>query len=170
MGGVEPDPGRRQHEVDVPVVAVAPILEHLLQVELRDHIMCGEESVHVGFKAQFSVDGALVELDLHEAIRIGPDDEIDLRPVNHDHLLDVVYDVGQLLLGHPFHAAVCLGWLELTVKNFVLFNPLRSKYVFLADLVGVVQTEKRRHKLLERCVVKETVLELDYTNPLIQGK
>jgi len=92
--GVELDPGRSQHEVDMTSEFVAPELDHSAQVELADHIVRLDQRVHVGFQAVFSVDTFLVKLNLDKAIRVGSDDEVDFGPVDHDYFLHVVHDVG----------------------------------------------------------------------------
>ena len=55
MSWVKFNPLRRQHEVDMVVVLVAPELEHLPQVELADHLMGRDQGVHVSFEAQLCV-------------------------------------------------------------------------------------------------------------------
>ena len=94
---VEFDPRRRQHEVDVTLELVAPELDDAAQVELADHFVALDQCVHVRFEAMLGVHALLVELNLDEAIRVGTDDEVDLRPIDHDYFLDIVDDVRQLL-------------------------------------------------------------------------
>ncbi len=94
MRGIEPDPRRRQHKVDVSLISEAPILEDLLQIELADYLVSSKHGVHVSPQSKICVDTSLVELDLHEAVGIGTDNKVHFRPVNHNNLLDVVDDVG----------------------------------------------------------------------------
>lgn len=124
--------------------------------------MRGEQRVHVGLQPQFGVDGPLVKFDLDKAIGVRADDEVDLRPVNHDYFLYVVHDIRQLCLSDPLHAAIGLRGPELPVQYLVLLDPLGAQHVLLADLVRVVHAEERRHELLQGRIVQEAVLELDY--------
>ena len=91
---VKLDPGRSQHEVNMPLELITPELDHPSQVELADHLMRLNQGVHVSLEAVLRINRLLVKLDLDEAVRIRSNDEVDLRPVNHDHLLDVVHNVG----------------------------------------------------------------------------
>jgi hypothetical protein len=121
---VETNPRRSEHEVDVPVVFVAPELEHAFQIELAYHIVSSEHGVHVGLQSKFGVYASLIELDLYEAIRVRSYDEVDLGPVYHDNLLDVVDDIWQLLLSDSLHALIHLRRFELSVQDLVLLYPL----------------------------------------------
>ena len=123
MCGVEPDPRGRQHEIHMPLVSPAPVLENLLQIELTYHVMCCKQCVHVSLEAKLSVDRALVELDLDEAVRVCTNDEVDFRPIDHDNFLDVVYNVRELLLGDALHGPVHLCRLKLSVEDFILLDP-----------------------------------------------
>lgn len=121
--------------------------------------MSCEHSVHIRLQAKVSVDTALVKLDLHKAVGVGSNDKVDLGPINHDNLFDVVYDVRKLGLCHSLHASVHLCRFELAVQNFIFFNPFGPKDVFFANLIGIVKAKEWGHKLFERCIIQEAILE-----------
>ena len=124
MSRVKADPWRGKHEVHMALVFVAPVLKHLLEIELADNIMRSEHGVHVCFESELCVDTPLVKLYLYKAIWVGPDDEVDFGPINHNNLLYIVNDVWQLLFRYSLHSSVHLSWLELSMKDLVLFDPL----------------------------------------------
>lgn len=113
MRWIESDPRRGKHEVDVPVVLVAPVFEDFLQVELTDNLVRGKHGIHVSTKPEVSIDAPLIEFDLNKAVRVGTNDEVDLSPVNHNDFLYVVNNVGELLLCNTLHATIHLSRLEL---------------------------------------------------------
>lgn len=115
MSWVESDPRRCQHEVDVSVIAVSPILKDLLEVELADYLMCGQHCIHISSEPQLSIDTALIKLDLNKAVWVCSNDEVYLCPVHHNDFLNVVNDVWELLLRDTLHALVHLRRLELTM-------------------------------------------------------
>lgn len=123
MRWVESDPGWGQHEVNVSFISEAPIFEDAFQVELADYLMCGQNSVHVGLQTKLSVDASLIELDLNKAVRVRSYDKVDLGPIYHNDLLNIVDNIWELLLGHSLHALVHLCWFELSMQDFVLFDP-----------------------------------------------
>ena len=75
---------------------VSPELDHTAQVELADDLMALYQSVHICLETVLSINALLVKFDLDEAVRVCADYEVDLGPVHHDDLLDIVYKVGQL--------------------------------------------------------------------------
>ena len=83
----------------------------------------------------------LVEFDLNEAVRVRADDEVDLSPVDHDHLLDVVHNVWQLRRGQTLKTLVKLGRSEISVQNLLFMEPLCTKDLFFRGLIGVVMDE-----------------------------
>ena len=93
LAWVEFDPGWRQHEVDVALKLIAPEFDHSSQVELTDNFVRLDQSVHVSFETMVGVDALLVKLDLDEAIRVCSNDEVDLRPIHHDDLFNIIDDV-----------------------------------------------------------------------------
>ena len=160
MSRIESDPRGCKHEVDMSIIFVAPVFEHLLKVELADNLVGGQHGVHVGTKPQVSVYASLIKLDLDKAVRVGSNNEIDFGPVNHDNLLDIVYNVRELLLRHTLHAAIHLCRLELSGQYFIVLNPLGAKNVFFAHLIRVIQAQERCDVVLQSCIIKEAVLEL----------
>ena len=143
MSRIESDPRWCKHEVDMSIIFVAPVFEYLLKVKLADNLVGSQHGVHVGTKPQVSVYASLIKLDLDKAVRVGSNNEVDFGPVNHDNLLDIVYNVRELLLRHTFHAAIHLCRLELSGQYFIVLNPLRAKNVFFTHLIRVVQAQER---------------------------
>ena len=94
MSWIKFDPRRSQHEVDVTLELIAPEFDNSTQVELADDIMRLDQSVHVGLESMVRVNALLIKLNLDKAIRVRANDEVDLGPVHHDHLFDVVDDIG----------------------------------------------------------------------------
>ncbi len=56
--------------------------------------MSRDKRVHVGLQPEVRVDALLVEFDFYEAVGVRADDEVDFRPIDHDHLLEVVDNIG----------------------------------------------------------------------------
>jgi len=86
--------------------------------------MSSQHRIHVCFQAEIGVDGSLVKFYFNKTVRISSNDKVDLCPINHDDLLNIVHNVRQLLFGDSLHAPVHLGWLELTSENLIFLNPL----------------------------------------------
>ena len=63
---VEPDPRGGEHEVNMLAVSVPPKFEYTFEVELADHLVSCDQSVHVSFQSQFSVHTLLVKLYFNE--------------------------------------------------------------------------------------------------------
>ena len=78
------------------------------------------EGIHVGFKAVISINALLIKLDFDKAIGIGSNDEVDFSPVDHDDLLDIVDDVGQLTRYKSLETFVLLCGSEITIENLLL--------------------------------------------------
>lgn len=93
LSWIELNPLRSEHEVDVSLIFVTPILKNLTKLKLADNFMSWNESVHVRSQAQIGVDTLLVKLNFNEAIWIGTDDKIDFSPINHDDFLNVIDDI-----------------------------------------------------------------------------
>lgn len=106
------------------LILVAPVLQHLSEIKLANDFVGRNQSVHVGAKAQVRINTLLIKFDLNEAVRVGSDDKVNLSPVNHDHLFDVVDDIGQLLLVNLHGRLVVLRRFEVSMKNFGLMQPL----------------------------------------------
>lgn len=75
------------------IIFIAPVFKHLLKVELADNLVGSQHGIHVRTKPQVSVYASLIKLDLDKAVRVGTNNEIDLSPINHDYLLDIVDNV-----------------------------------------------------------------------------
>ena len=93
----------------------SPILEHFPQVKLRDNLVSGYQSVHIRFKTELRVYAFLVKFDFYKVVRICSDDKVDLSPIDHDHFLNVVHDVRQLLSVYLVNAFVISTRLEITM-------------------------------------------------------
>ena len=93
VGRIETDPRRCKHEINMSLISEPPVLEDLFKIELTDNFMSSEHCVHISFETQISVYTSLVKLNLHEAVRIRPNNEVHLCPINHYNLLDVVDDI-----------------------------------------------------------------------------
>lgn len=120
MTGVEFDPLRCKHEVNMFFVFVAPEFENFSKVELADYFVCGYQSVHICFKTELGVDTFLIEFDFNERIGVGSDDEVNFSPIDHNNFLDIINNIWQLSFVYLIHAPVILSWFEISVKNFVL--------------------------------------------------
>jgi len=164
---VELDPLGGHHEVNVALILEAPVLEHLFEVELADHLVRGQQRVHVGIQPNLCVPALLVEFDLDEGVGVGSNDEVDLGPVNHDHFLHVVHYIWQLLLVYFLDALVVLTGLEVAEKDFVLVQPLSFEHLVCGHLVGVVVAQVRQNVILLFLVAQETVfvLPLELVHP-----
>ena len=77
------------------------------------------QSVHICLETVLSINALLVKFDLDEAVRVRADYEVDLCPVHHDDLLDIVYKVRQLTRDEAFETAVLLRWTEVAVQNLL---------------------------------------------------
>ena len=77
------------------------------------------QSVHICLKTMFGINTLLVKFDLDEAVRVCADYEVDLGPVHHDDLLDIVYKVGQLTRDEALETTVLLRRTEITVQNLL---------------------------------------------------
>ena len=157
---VELDPLWRQHEVNVLVILVAPVLEDFSHFKLSNHLVRRDQRVHVRLEAQLCVDGLLVELNLDKAVWVGADDEVDLGPVDHDHLLDVVDDVRQLVLVDLLQSAIVGTWLEVAMQDLVLVKPLGLEDFIVCDLVGVVVRKIRQDVIFLGVRMSKAVLIL----------
>ena len=93
----------------------------------------------------FSVDRFLIEFDFNEAVRVGADDEVDFSPVDHDDLLYIVDQVGQLGSVQTLKTTVLLCGSEITVKDLLLVEPFRTEKLFFTGLVGVLVDEVGHH-------------------------
>ena len=72
---------------------VSPELDDTAQVKLADDLVALYQSVHICLETVLSINALLVKFDLDEAVRVCADYEVDLCPVYHDDLLDIVYKV-----------------------------------------------------------------------------
>ena len=72
---------------------VSPEFNDSTKIELADHIMWLDESVHVSFETMLCVNTLLVKFYLDEAVRVSSDDEIYLSPVNHDNLFNIIHNI-----------------------------------------------------------------------------
>jgi hypothetical protein len=86
--------------------------------------MSSQHSIHVCFQTEVGVDGSLVKFYFNKTVRVSSNDKVDFCPINHNDLLDIVHNVGQLLFGDSLHAPVHLGRLELASENLIFLNPL----------------------------------------------
>ena len=91
------------------------------------------------------IDALLIKLDLDEAVRVSSDDKVDLSPVNHDHLLDVVYNVRQLAWDEALKTAILLRRSEIAIENLLLVKPLGAQKFLLAGLIWVIVHEVWHH-------------------------
>lgn len=123
---VEFDPGRRKHEVDVPSYFIAPEFDHSSQIELADDLVRFNQGVHVCLQSVLRVDRLLIKFDLDEAIRVSSNDEVDLGPVHHDYLLDVVHDIWELRRRQSLQTLVLLRRSEISMKEIFIAKPLGS--------------------------------------------
>ena len=132
------DPARSQHEVDVALQLVTPEFDYATQVELADDVMGLNQCVHVSFQTMLGVHTFLIKFNLDEAVWIGADDEINLGPVYHDDLLDIVNNIRQLLGSESLQTSILLSRSKVAIKDFLLMEPLCSIELFLSCLVWVV--------------------------------
>ena len=102
----------------------------------------------------------MIEFDLDEAVGVGADNEVDLCPVDHNDLLDVVYDVRQLAGRESLQATIELGRPKITVEDFLLMKPLGTQYFFLRGLKGVVMHKVGKNIVLLLIFRQETVMVL----------
>ena len=139
---------------------VSPELDDTAQVKLADDLMALYQSVHICLKTMFSVNALLVKFDLDEAVGVRADYEVDLCPVHHDDLLDIVYKVGKLTRDEAFETTILLRWTEITVQNLLFVEPLRSKELLFGGLVGVIMNEVGHHIVLLLLLGQEAIVVL----------
>ena len=139
---------------------VAPEFDYAPQVELTDDLVRLDQGVHVGLEAMLSINGLLIKLDLNEAIRVRSDDEVDLRPVDHDDFLDIVHDIRQLLWRESLQTAIKLCRSEVSIEDLLVVEPLCPEQVFLCRLIRVVVHEVGDHVVFLLLFWQEAVVVL----------
>jgi len=120
MTGVEFDPLRSKHEVNMFLVFVTPEFENFSKVELANNFVSGYQSVHVCFKTKLGINTFLVEFDFDERIGVGSNNKVNFSPIYHNNFLDIINNIRQLSFVYLIHAPIILRWLKISVKNFVL--------------------------------------------------
>ena len=110
---------------------VSPELDDTTQVKLADDLVALYQSVHIGLKTVLSINALLVKFDLDEAVGVRANYEVDLGPVHHDDLLDIVHNVGQLARDEALEAAVLLRRAEVTVQNLLFVEPFGTEELLL---------------------------------------
>jgi len=118
------------------------------------------DCVHVGFEAELRVNAFSVEFDFNERVWVRSNDEVNLRPVDHDHLLQVVDHVWQLARRHPLQRFVSLRRPKLPIHNFVFVEPLRAEQFLLSSLIRVIRNEVRQHIVLLLLAAEEAIVIL----------
>jgi hypothetical protein len=141
MPRVEFYPLWSQHEVNVVVVFVSPVLQNFSEIELADDLMSGDEGVHISLETKLSINRFLIKLYLNEAIRVCSDDKVDLGPIDHDYLFDVVDNIRQLSLVDLIHGPIILTRLEVTVENLVLMQPFGFEDLIMCNFVWIIVTQ-----------------------------
>ena len=141
MARVEFYPLWSQHEVNVAIIFVSPELKNFSKIELADDLMSGDQGVHVSLKTKLSIDRLLIKLYLNEAIRVCSDDKVNLGPVDHDNLFDVVDNIRQLSLIDLIHGPIILTRLKVTVQNLVLMKPFGFKDLIMCHFVWIIVTQ-----------------------------
>jgi len=116
------------------------------------------QGVHVGLQTKFCVDTFLIEFDLDKAIWICANNEVNFGPIDHDHLLDVVNHIWQLSSVDLVHTFVICRWLEVSMEDLVLVEPLGLKNLVMGHLVGVITAQERQHVVLLGLCRNEAVL------------
>ena len=139
---------------------VAPELDHTAQVELADDVMRLNQGVHVGLESMICIDALLIKLDLDEAVRVCSDDEVDLGPVNHNHLLDVVNNVWQLARNEALKTAILLCRSEIAIEDLLLVEPLGAQKFFFAGLIRIIVHEIWHHVVFLFFLSQEAVMVL----------
>ena len=106
------------------------------------------------------IDTLLIKLDLNKAIRIRSNDEVDLRPINHDDFLHIVNDIGQLRWDESFKTAILLSRSEVSVEDLLLVEPLCTQQFFFTCLIWVIMYEVRHDIVFLFFLRQETIMVL----------
>ena len=107
--------------------------------------MSRNESIHVRFESKLSVDTFLVEFDLDEVVGVRSDDEVHFSPIYHDHFLDVVDHIWQLLPVNLIDTLVISTWLKISMENLVFVQPFCFENFVVSHFVGVIGTQEWHH-------------------------
>ena len=141
MARVEFDPLRSKHKVNMLLIFISPVFQHLPQVKLADHLMSRNQSVHVSFQAEFCVYAFLVELYFNKAVWVGSNNKVYFCPIYHDYLFYVVYHVWQLSSINLIHASLFGSWLEIAMENLVFMEPFGLQNLIMSDFIRVIAAQ-----------------------------
>mmetsp|Transcript_26844 Transcript_26844/g.72405 ORF Transcript_26844/g.72405 Transcript_26844/m.72405 type:complete len:201 (-) Transcript_26844:47-649(-) len=158
LKGGHAHPGRAEGEVEEAVSrGHVPVLHHLLEFVLGDHVVRRLEHVHVGDEARFLLQDSHVEADDDVVVIRGAYEEVMPLPILLDHLLQLRYHFRHLCPARDLRAALSVEaavpprGLEGRGEDLGVHEPLLAEYL-------VPRALERVHDVL--CEVAGDVLVL----------